>query len=123
MATGSPFAPVTYAGTTHEIAQVNNALIFPGLGLGVIVARASRMTDAMFLAAAQAVAGIVDPTTPGASLLPQVVDLRATSAVVALAVARAAQRDGVADGPPDDQLEQAIQSAMWQPTYHPVRAV
>ncbi len=123
VATGSPFAPVTYAGTTYEIAQVNNALIFPGLGLGVIVARASRITDGMFLAAAQAVAAIVDPTTPGASLLPQVADLRATSAAVAVAVARAARRDGVASGPPDDQLEAAVQDAMWQPEYHPVQAV
>ncbi|MDA8435150.1 MAG: NAD-dependent malic enzyme [Actinomycetales bacterium] len=123
VATGSPFAPVSLAGTTYEIAQVNNALIFPGLGLGVIVARASRITDGMFLAAAQAVAAIVDPTMPGASLLPQVADLRATSAAVAVAVARAAQRDGVADAPLDDGLEAAVQDAMWQPEYHPVRAV
>ncbi len=123
VATGSPFAPVTLGDTTYEIAQVNNALIFPGLGLGVIVARAGRITDGMFLAAAQAVAAIVDPTTPGASLLPQVADLRTTSAAVAVAVARAAQRDGVADGPLDDGLEAAVQDAMWQPEYHPVRAV
>ncbi len=123
VATGSPFAPVTLAGTTYEIAQVNNALIFPGLGLGVVVARASRITDGMFLAAAQAVAEIVDPTTPGASLLPQVADLRTTSAAVAVAVARAARADGVASGPPDDALDDAVRDAMWQPEYHPVRAV
>jgi malate dehydrogenase (oxaloacetate-decarboxylating) len=123
VATGSPFAPVTLAGTTYEIAQVNNALIFPGLGLGVVVARASRITDGMFLAAAQAVAEIVDPTTPGASLLPQVADLRTTSAAVAVAVARAARADGVAAGPPDDALDDAVRDAMWQPEYHPVRAV
>jgi malate dehydrogenase (oxaloacetate-decarboxylating) len=123
VATGSPFAPVTYAGTTHEIAQVNNALIFPGLGLGVIVARASRITDGMFLAAAEAVADSVDPTLPGASLLPQVAHLRATSAVVAAAVVRAAERDGVAEPASDHTLEERVREAMWEPEYHPIRAV
>jgi malate dehydrogenase (oxaloacetate-decarboxylating) len=122
VATGSPFPPVTYAGTTHEIAQANNALIFPGLGLGVIVARASRITDGMFLAAAQAVAALVDSTTPGAALLPQVADLRATSAAVAVAVARAAQHDGVAAVLPDENLQDTVAAAMWKPEYHPVRA-
>jgi malate dehydrogenase (oxaloacetate-decarboxylating) len=122
VATGSPFAPVTHAGKTYEIAQVNNALIFPGLGLGVIVARASRITDGMFLAAARAVAALVDPTAPGAALLPQVADLRATSAAVAVAVAGAAQRDGVAGSPSDEHLQDTVAAAMWQPEYHPVRA-
>ena len=123
VATGSPFAPVTYAGLTHDIAQVNNALIFPGLGLGVIVAQATRITDGMFLAAAQAVAASVDPTTPGASLLPQVAHLRATSAVVAAAVARAARQDGVAGIDDDDDLDTRVQDAMWEPAYYPVRPV
>lgn len=92
VASGSPFPPVTYDGTTYEIAQVNNALVFPGLGLGVIVARATRITDGMLLAAAEAVAGTADTSGAGASLLPRVADLRATSAVVAAAVARAARR-------------------------------
>jgi malate dehydrogenase (oxaloacetate-decarboxylating) len=122
VASGSPFPPVTYAGTTYQIAQVNNALIFPGLGLGVIVARAGRITDGMFLAAAQAVAALVDPMKPGASLLPEVADLRTTSTAVAIAVAAAAQRDGVAACPPDIQLADAVRAAMWQPQYYPVRA-
>jgi malate dehydrogenase (oxaloacetate-decarboxylating) len=123
VATGSPFAPVTYAGRTFQVAQANNALIFPGLGLGVTVARASRITDGMFLAAARAVAALVDPTSPGAALLPQVSDLRATSAAVAVAVVRAAQAEGVAGVPVDDHLEETVHAAMWQPEYHPVRAV
>ena len=123
VATGSPFAPVTYAGTTHEIAQVNNALIFPGLGLGVIVAQASRITDGMFLAAAQAVAASVDPTKPGASLLPQVAHLRDTSAIVAAAVARAARADGVAGVDSDDDLDARVAEAMWEPDYFPIRAI
>jgi malate dehydrogenase (oxaloacetate-decarboxylating) len=123
VATGSPFPPVTHAGATYEIAQVNNALVFPGLGLGVVVAQATRITDAMLLAAAQAVAGTAVSTGPGASLLPRVADLRATSAIVAAAVARAAKADGVATATIDDTLEAVIERAMWRGEYLPVRAV
>ncbi len=123
VATGSPFAPVTVDHVTYEIAQVNNALIFPGLGLGVIVARANRITDGMLLAAAQAVAAQADTSAPGASLLPRVADLRATSSVVALAVARQAQVDGVAAAPDDADLEARVIDAMWSSDYHPVLAV
>ena len=123
VASGSPFPPVTYDGTTYEIAQVNNALVFPGLGLGVIVARATRITDGMLLAAAEAVAGTADTSGAGASLLPRVADLRATSAVVAAAVARAAKADGVATAPVDDTLDAVIDRAMWRCGYHPVTAV
>ncbi len=123
VASGSPFPPVSYGGTTYEIAQVNNSLVFPGLGLGVIVARATRITDAMLLAAAEAVAGTADTSGPGASLLPRVADLRATSAVVAAAVARAAKADGVATAPIDDTLDAVIERAMWRCDYHPVHAV
>jgi malate dehydrogenase (oxaloacetate-decarboxylating) len=123
VATGSPFAPVTFDGTTYEIAQVNNALIFPGLGLGVVVARANRMTDGMFLAAAQTVAAQCDASALGASLLPPVADLRATSAVVAMAVVRAAEADGVATAADLGSLEERVQGAMWRGEYHRVRAV
>lgn len=122
VATGSPFAPVTHAGITFTIAQVNNALIFPGLGLGVTVARATQITDGMLMAAAQAVAATVDPQTVGASLLPQVADLRSTSTLVAIAVARAAQQEGVAEVADRGDLEAAVHAAMWQPEYRPVRA-
>jgi malate dehydrogenase (oxaloacetate-decarboxylating) len=114
---------VTQGGITHVIGQANNALIFPGLGLGIIVARARQITDGMFHAAARAVAGMVDPTTPGAPLLPQVEDLRPTSAAVAEAVARAAAADGVAEAELDDTLPRRVAEAMWQPEYRPVRAV
>jgi len=123
VATGSPFGPVSYAGRTFEIAQVNNALIFPGLGLGVIVARATRVTDGMLAAAARAVADGVDPTKPGAALLPQVGDLRETSVAVAIAVVREAHRGGVAGTPMPEDLEATVRAAMWRPEYHPVRAV
>jgi len=116
VATGIPVAPFDYEGTTFTIGQGNNALLYPGLGLGVIVSGASQVTDGMLLAAAQAVAGQVDPTEPGASLLPPVENLRASSATVAVAVARQAQADGVATAS-HDNLVQAVQDAMWQPAY------
>jgi malate dehydrogenase (oxaloacetate-decarboxylating) len=103
--------------------QANNALIFPGLGLGAIVARASRMTDRMIFASAEAVAGLVDATTPGASLLPQINDVRETSVAVAVAVARAAAEDGVARAKLDDDLEAQVRACMWDPVYRPVRPV
>ncbi|AVM62012.1 NAD-dependent malic enzyme [Actinomyces sp. oral taxon 897] len=116
VATGIPVVPFDYEGTTFTIGQGNNALLYPGLGLGVIVSGASRVTDGMLLAAARAVASQVDPTEPGASLLPPVENLRASSATVAVAVARQAQADGVATTS-HDNLVQAVQDAMWQPAY------
>ena len=123
VATGSPFPPVTHHGTPFEIAQVNNALVFPGLGLGAIVAGAARITDGMLLAAAEAVADSAHTSGTGASLLPPVADLRATSALVAAAVARAAQDDGVASVRVDGTIDALVGAAMWRCDYHPVRAV
>ena len=85
MAAGSLFDPVTYQGRTYQVAQANNALIFPGLGLGVTVARASRVSDRMLAAAADAVAALSDATTV-ASLLPSVDQLRMVSAAVGVGV-------------------------------------
>src|SRR5215207_7828478 len=87
VATGSPFPPVTYEGRTYRIAQANNALIFPGLGLGVAVAKASRINEPMLEAAADAVAELSDAMTLGAALLPPVENLRMVSAAVGIAVA------------------------------------
>ena len=121
VATGIPVEPFEYEGTTFTIGQGNNALLYPGLGLGVIVSGASQVTDGMLLAAAQAVASQVDPTTPGTSLLPPVENLRASSATVAVAVARQAEADGVATAS-HDNLIQAVQDAMWQPVYPEIKA-
>ncbi|MGS2585915.1 NAD-dependent malic enzyme [Streptomyces hebeiensis] len=123
VATGSPFAPVTHGAVTHVIGQANNALVFPGLGLGAVVARADRITEGMLLAAARQIAAMVDPTTPGAPILPLVDRLRDTSAAVAVAVARAAERDGVARATLDDDLDTAVRAAMWSPDYRPVKSV
>jgi malate dehydrogenase (oxaloacetate-decarboxylating) len=121
VAAGSPFGPVDYAGTRYVVGQANNALVFPGLGLGVIAARASRVTDGMLSAAAYAVASLVDTVTPGAPLLPQVETLRETSLVVATAVAQAAVADGVAGRRLDTDVTQQARALMWQPVYRPVR--
>ncbi len=122
IATGSPFNPVTYQGVTYVFGQANNALVFPGLALGAIVARARTITDGMFAAAADAVAGLVDARQTGASLLPQVADLRSASATVAIAVARTAVAEGVAQAPLSD-IPRQVRDAMWEPVYPEVRAV
>ncbi len=125
VATGSPYAAVSYGGTRFEIGQANNALVFPGLGLGVIAARARRVTDGMLLAAARAVADLVDISVPGAPLLPQVARLRETSVAVAAAVVRAAWADGVADAGLSVDLSADLagqaRALMWEPVYRPVR--
>ncbi len=116
VATGIPVEPVSYQGTKFHIGQGNNALLYPGLGLGVIVSGARHVTDGMLLAAAQAVAGQVNPQELGASLLPPVDNLRASSATVAVAVAKQAVAEGVAARQHDNWV-QAVQDAMWQPAY------
>ena len=122
VATGSPFDPVVHEETTYRIAQANNALVFPGLGLGVAVVRARRVSDRMLAAAADAVAGLSDAGIRGAPLLPPVDNLREVSATVAVAVAEAAVADGLADVALDDPIQQ-IHQAMWQPEYPRVEAV
>ena len=122
VAAGSPFGAVDYGGQRYEIGQANNALVFPGLGLGVIAARARRLTDGMLLAAAHAVADMVDISTLGAPLLPRVTDLRETSVAVAVAVARAAAAEGVASAVLDADLPAQMRALMWEPQYRPVRA-
>jgi malate dehydrogenase (oxaloacetate-decarboxylating) len=116
VATGIPVPPVEYGGVTYQIGQANNALLYPGLGLGTIVSGASKVTAGMLLAAAEAVAGQVDVSAPGAPLVPPVQNLRASSATTAVAVAGAAAADGVATRKPAS-LVQAVQDAMWQPAY------
>jgi malate dehydrogenase (oxaloacetate-decarboxylating) len=123
VATGSPFRPVTYEGVRFEIGQANNALIFPGLGLGAIVAEATRVTDSMLSAAAHAVASRVQAAAPGAPILPPMDQLRETSVAVAVAVSRAAHRDGMARVTVGDGIEETVRAAMWEPVYLPIRAI
>jgi len=98
------------------IGQANNALLYPGLGLGTIVARASQVSNSMFTAAAKAVADQVDAKQPGASLLPHVDNLRSVSATVAVEVAKTAASEKLARVELTNVVQQ-IQDAMWQPEY------
>jgi malate dehydrogenase (oxaloacetate-decarboxylating) len=116
--TGTPWDPVPLNGVDYEIGQANNALIYPGIGLGTIVSRAAHVTDGMLLAASKAVAGLVDVDRRGAGLLPDVQNLRTTSATVAVAVAEQAAKEGVAELL-DDPVK-AVQQAMWQAVYPPL---
>ena len=116
VAVGIPVGPVEYEGITYQIGQANNALLYPGLGLGTIVSGASKVTAGRLLTAAEAVAGQVDVSAPGAPLVPPVENLRASSATTAVAVIRAAVADGVATRNVGNPF-QAVQDAMWQPAY------
>jgi malate dehydrogenase (oxaloacetate-decarboxylating) len=114
--------PVTYKGLTHVIAHITNTLLYPGLALGTTVAKASRISDGMIAAAASAVSSLVSVRQPGASLLPQMDDLRTVSLTVAVAVAETAEKEGISCTPMDD-IVQMVQDAMWQPEYRPIEAI
>ncbi len=120
IATGSPFGPAEYDGTTHEVGQANNVFIFPGIGLGVIAIRAREVTDGMFLAAARALAGMVsDDMVSRGRLYPEMTQVRSVAHTVAVAVAEQAIREGVAE--PVDDVEATIAAEMWEPDYLPYR--
>ena len=118
IATGSPFADVAFAGRLYPMAQCNNSYTFPGIGLGVLAAGARRVTDGMFMAAAQALAETSparhDPSGP---LLPPLAEARRVAQVIAHAVARAAQQEGVAEKTSPEELDRRIALRMWQPRY------
>lgn len=122
IATGSPFDPIDYDGVRYTIAQSNNALIFPGLGLGVATSRATQVTEGMIAAAAHALAGLVNAYRPGAALLPGMSQLRMVSATVAVAVAKAAQAEGVARRELRSPIQE-IYARMWQPEYPEVEPI
>jgi len=117
IATGSPFPPARYAGNEVPIAQCNNVYVFPGIGLGVTAVRATRVTDAMMTAAAQAVAEHVDPNAAIPALLPARAHLADTATAVGRAAARAAVADGVAPKLTDEQIDQAVAATRWEAVY------
>jgi malate dehydrogenase (oxaloacetate-decarboxylating) len=118
VATGSPFAPVSYGGRTIPIAQCNNVYIFPAMGLGVVASGARRVTDAMMLAAARALAGNSPALKDSsASLLPPLTDIRRVAAQIAIAVGIEAQKDGLAPKLAEDELRQRVMAAQWTPAY------
>jgi len=118
VATGSPFAPVSYGGRTIPIAQCNNVFIFPAMGLGLAASRARRVTNAMMLAAARAL-GANSPALKGssASLLPRLTDIRRVAAEIAIAVGVEAQKEGLAPKTTEDELRQRVSAAQWTPAY------
>ena len=124
IATGSPFAPVEYAGKKIPISQCNNAYVFPGLGLGVLAAKARRVTDAMI----SAVSNALSDSSPvlgdsGAPLLPPLDDIHAVSKRMAIAVAEQAIADGVAGIPRETDLLARVDAIFWQPEYLPYELV
>ncbi|MDA7742157.1 NAD-dependent malic enzyme, partial [Francisellaceae bacterium] len=123
VATGSPFDPVVYKGKTYPISQGNNAYIFPGLGLGAIASKASRLTDGMIRAACHALSEL-SPFRKGVSemLLPPLTDARKLSHIVAVAVAEQAVKEGVSEMALDD-LEKQIRSVQWEAKYYPYKLV
>lgn len=118
VATGSPFAPVSYGGRMIPIAQCNNVYIFPAMGLGVVASGARRVTDGMMLAAAGALA-VNSPALKdsSASLLPPLTDIRRVAAQIAVAVGMQAQRDGVAPILTEEELSQRVVTTQWSPAY------
>jgi malate dehydrogenase (oxaloacetate-decarboxylating) len=118
VATGSPYAPVSYEGRTIPIAQCNNVYIFPAVGLGVVAAQARRVTDGMMLAAARAL-GEHSParTDPSGSLLPALRDVRTVARAIATAVALEAQRAGVAPLTRPEELRDRVAAMQWVPEY------
>ena len=118
VATGSPFAPVSYCGRKIPIAQCNNVYIFPAMGLAVVASGARRVTESMMLAAARAL-GANSPALkdPSASLLPPLTDVRRVAAEIAFAVGIEAQRDGVAPRLSEYELRLRVMATQWTPAY------
>jgi malic enzyme len=118
VATGTAFEPVVHAGRTHVIGQANNVFIFPGMGLGCLLAEAREIPDSLFLAAARRLAACVrqDRLDCGA-IYPSQADLRAVSAEVAAAVAEKVEREQHGRATSPDDIRQAVAAAMWNPEY------
>jgi malic enzyme len=118
IATGSPFEPVPVDGTPHLIGQANNVFIFPGLGLGAIVAEAREITDEMFLLAARTLAEMVSAERLAVgALYPAVSDLREVSRQIAVKVVCQSRDCGVGRLYRDEEIPDAVASAMWYPEY------
>ncbi|WP_136068982.1 NAD-dependent malic enzyme [Modicisalibacter radicis] len=122
VATGSPFPPVSVDGRKVAIAQCNNAYIFPGVGLGVVAANATRVTDGMLMAASNALANGAPIVEYGeGALLPALKNIRGLSKAIAFDVAKQAQEEGVALSSSDEVLRAAIERNFWYPRYRRYR--
>ncbi|WP_059120644.1 NAD-dependent malic enzyme [Vibrio sp. MEBiC08052] len=124
VATGSPFEPVMLGDKLYPIAQCNNSYIFPGIGLGVLAANAKRVTDEMLMESSRALAECSPLAINGhGSLLPPLEAIHSVSKKIALAVAKKAIEQGVADAITPEALEQAIERNFWQPVYRRYKRV
>jgi malic enzyme len=122
VATGSPFDPVQFKGKRYRIGQGNNAFIFPGVGLGVTVSRARRVTDGMFLDAAKTLAQMVtQKDLDETAVYPELTRIRECSHAVACATVRRAVEQGHAEEEILEGLEETVRRAMWLPEYLPIR--
>jgi malate dehydrogenase (oxaloacetate-decarboxylating) len=118
--TGSPFAPVEVNGRLIPIAQTNNSYIFPGLALGILVSRARRVTDAMIMAAAKALAKLSPAREdPNGRLLPPIAESRKVGMIVAEAVGSQAIADGVSEICDEATLREELRAYVWEPVYLP----
>jgi malic enzyme len=118
VATGSPFPSVVFGGRTRRVGQGNNAFIFPGIGLGALVAEARELTDGMFRAAAERLADeLRQEDLEAGALFPPIPALRRVTAHIAEAVVRQARADGVAPDVPGDDVARRVTHAMWEPAY------
>jgi malate dehydrogenase (oxaloacetate-decarboxylating) len=118
ISTGSPFPPIRRNGHAFRVDQTNNAYVYPGIGLGVIAAKSRRISDEMFLAAARTIADFSPAQhDPQANLLAPLVEIRKLSLQVAVAVAKRAQAEGLADPISDEELIAAVRAKMWEPVY------
>lgn len=116
VATGVPSGTISYKGVDYEIGQANNALIYPGLGLGMLASEAKLLTDEMIGAAAHSLSGIVNPGQPGAPVLPPFQYVADVSIKVAEAVAKKAQEQGLAQAEETD-MAKAVRDLKWYPKY------
>jgi malate dehydrogenase (oxaloacetate-decarboxylating)(NADP+) len=117
-ASGSPFPPVTIGGTTYVPGQGNNAYIFPGVGLGVLVSRARSVTDGMFTAAAHALSSLVTGSELAQGrIYPSLDRIREVSACIAVTTAEVAYDEDLATAPRPPDLKTAVQEAMYEPQY------
>jgi malate dehydrogenase (oxaloacetate-decarboxylating) len=122
VATGSPFEPVELNGKTYVISQCNNSYIFPGVGLGVVASKATRVTDNMLMASSYALAEYSAVHNSGSTeLLPDLNDIRDVSKYIAKMVYKQAIIDGVTPKVSDEEIGKAIDSNFWRPSYRPYR--
>jgi malate dehydrogenase (oxaloacetate-decarboxylating) len=124
IATGSPFEAIEYQGKTYPIAQCNNSYIFPGIGLGVVSAKISRITDEMLQVASETLAAASPlATNQSAELLPPLTAIAQLSKAIAFAIAQVAFRQNLALPMSEDELLAKIEQNFWQPAYRQYRRI